>query len=381
LGTAVLLYSVSAPAKTYDQSLPVAGSILASFRPSDRAPAAQASTTAPAGPVQFVPWSDPTEHAFTLSVPREWKTVGGVHVVSGLDARAAVNLFAPGSGMFVRYGQADFGAFIEPFRSPYGNMQSGLYPLGDGTQLQVAPYQTGQQFARFYLENTRPLCTGIRVTGSINRPELIAKFAKQIQDQDVAPDAATIGEVTYTCSQSGTQLQGSYVAITARSATALSRAGMGGAMWSVLGFGGYLALPHLAPAAASIADHVQRSMQINPQWKAQRAVQAEQIVAQDNLRARQTRTRALAAIADNLRQTSETVTSSYWARQKTYDEISRKRENAILGTVDVVDPTTREQYKVSYDSNFYWMNDQGYQAGTLTADAPGAGWTELLKLP
>jgi len=105
------------------------------------------------------------------------------------------------------------------------------------------------------------------------------------------------------------------------------------------------------------------------------------VVARDNARSQELRNQVLAAIAENQRQTSDLISSSYWAQQARYDEISRKRENGILGTVDVVNPTTGEQYKVQYNSEYYWINDPGYMAGSLTTDSPGVGWQQMLRLP
>jgi hypothetical protein len=61
-------------------------------------------------------------------------------------------------------------------------------------------------------------------------------------------------------------------------------------------------------------------------------------VQRDNLRSRQIQQRALRAIQEDQRQTRDLIVNCYNQRQAVYEEISRKRENAILGTVDVVDP-------------------------------------------
>ena len=68
-------------------------------------------------------------------------------------------------------------------------------------------------------------------------------------------------------------------------------------------------------------------------------------------------------------------------RSQVYDEISRKRENAILGTLDVVDPETGRQYKVSNYSDYHWMNNEGIIAGNNTGNSPGMDWRALVTLP
>ena len=64
------------------------------------------------------------------------------------------------------------------------------------------------------------------------------------------------------------------------------------------------------------------------------------------------------------------ISSSYNYRQKVMNEISRRRENAIIGEVDVVDPDTGEDYKVDDGSNYYWMSPDGTVVGTNTDSIP-----------
>lgn len=68
-------------------------------------------------------------------------------------------------------------------------------------------------------------------------------------------------------------------------------------------------------------------------------------------------------------------------RSQVYDEISRRRENAIPGTVDVVDPATGTSYKIENYSDYHWINNQGYIAGNNTGSSPGVDWRELVALP
>jgi hypothetical protein len=78
---------------------------------------------------------------------------------------------------------------------------------------------------------------------------------------------------------------------------------------------------------------------------------------------------------------SNIISDTYWSRQKTMDEISRRRENAILGTVDVVDPASGKQIKVDNSANYYWMDNRGMIAGTQTDTRPNLDFRELTKLP
>ena len=75
------------------------------------------------------------------------------------------------------------------------------------------------------------------------------------------------------------------------------------------------------------------------------------------------------------------IVNGYNQRSKVYDEISRKRENSILGTTDVVDPVSGSQYKIDSYSDYHWMNNQGEVTGNSTGTNPGYGWHELVTLP
>jgi len=62
------------------------------------------------------------------------------------------------------------------------------------------------------------------------------------------------------------------------------------------------------------------------------------------------------------------------------DEISRKWSNAILGVVDLVNPTTGDiRYSVPNGSNYYWELG-GKVLGTETHTSPGIGALELQNL-
>jgi prophage DNA circulation protein len=91
--------------------------------------------------------------------------------------------------------------------------------------------------------------------------------------------------------------------------------------------------------------------------------------------------RVLEAIAADQQKTSDMMMKSYQNQSKAYDEVARRRENAILGTVDVVDPSNGKQYKIDNYSDYHWMNNQGVIAGTKTDTSPGFDWHQMVDLP
>ena len=75
------------------------------------------------------------------------------------------------------------------------------------------------------------------------------------------------------------------------------------------------------------------------------------------------------------------ISNTYWSRQSTMDEISRRRSNATLGLQDVVDTATGRQFKVESGSNYYWIDQRGTIVGTNTDTRPNLDFRELIRLP
>jgi hypothetical protein len=68
-------------------------------------------------------------------------------------------------------------------------------------------------------------------------------------------------------------------------------------------------------------------------------------------------------------------------RNKVYDEIDRRRENAILGTVDVVDPESGKQYNISNYGDCHYMSNSGTIYSTNSPDTPPPDLRQMITLP
>jgi cell division septum initiation protein DivIVA len=154
-----------------------------------------------------------------------------------------------------------------------------------------------------------------------------------------------------------------------------------GGLWYVDPLYGYLAISERQQEADIISRHIQESTQVNSDWKRKEDQMAAEAVRADNARSAEIQARARQAIAEDQRATSDMIVKGYEARSKVYDEISRKRENAILGTVDVVDSNTGKQYKIDNYSDYHLINNQGVIAGTKTDTSPGVDWRQMITLP
>ena len=376
-GAAVYLYALEAPAEIYPASAETFANILKSFHGVQDNAAAQPGARADAGPATFVNWRDPQEGSFTLQVPRGWQVAGGAYRLSATDIRNIATMISPDGQMRVFMGDTNIGAFTEPTQMmAYSGMREGSYQtLGDGTRLEIRRYMTGQQFARAYAQSRLgSQCSGVQVESSSERQDLAAIFSQVVREEGMTGARLTAGDAGFSCTGKNGPLRGRVFAT-----TVLPLPGRA-SLWYVMLYG-YVAAPQSQQAADGISQHVIQSMRIDPQWRQREKQIANNAVAQDNARSQQIQARARQAIQENQRQTTDMIVNGYNQRSKVYDEISRKRENSILGTTDVVDPVSGSQYKIDSYSDYHWMNNQGEVTGNSTGTNPGYGWHELVTLP
>ena len=66
-----------------------------SSRPVDAASAGSSASSATATPAAWVRYYDPSEHSFSLEIPRGWSVEGGMYRFGYFDVRATVDLRSP----------------------------------------------------------------------------------------------------------------------------------------------------------------------------------------------------------------------------------------------------------------------------------------------
>lgn len=380
-GTAIYLYCVTAPASLYQTSMDTFAGILKSFHvvPDPKANSVPAAKSAAvAEQVAWVRWTDPREGAFSASVPQGWSVSGGAFRQSATDIRQSVVLLSPDRQIRMAVGDANVGVYTapNPMYARAGMREGGYTALGDGSKVQIRRFLPAQQFMREYVASSvRRECGEPRILSENQRPDLAASSVQRARAQGAPNPQVTAAGVSFSCTWNGREARGYYAAV-----TILPFPGRNG-IWYVDSLYGYLAVPERQQQADDVSRHVLNSMGINAQWKQREDQIAGNAVEQDNVRSQEIQARARQAIADNQKQTSDMIVKGYEARSKVYDEISRKRENAILGTVDVVDPNSGKQYKIDNYSDYHWMNNSGVVAGTKTDTSPGSDWRQLITLP
>jgi hypothetical protein len=380
-GASAYFYCVEAPTDVYRSSTDSFVGILNSFHiiqdPSLKNLPESANGSG-AGALSFVNWNDPREGAFSVAVPQGWRVIGGTYRLSATDVRYALAMGAPDGQVRATIGDSSIGIFIPPSQmlAMAGLREGGYYGLGDGTKVEIRRYIPGPQFARSYAEIfVSRQCNDLQVQSNNARQDLVSTFTQSARNEGWAGPYITAGDVSFTCNLNGRRMQGKYVAAT------LPFAPNQTSMWAVYRLYGYLAAAGREKEGEEAIVQVLRSWQFSPQWEAQQRSVANAAVQQDNMRSQQIRSRALQAIAEDQRQTSETITKGWEQRQKVYDEISRRQENAILGTLDVIDPQTGIQYKVSNFGDYHYMSNEGYIYSTNSPNSPGPNLREMITLP
>jgi hypothetical protein len=376
-GASAYFYGIEAPADVYRASTDSFVAILKSFHvvqdPSVKN-ASQAASSA-AGSLSFMNFNDPHEGAFSTSVPQGWQVIGGAYRLSPVDVRYEVAMGSPDGEVRAAIGDASLGGFIQPTQMlAMAGLREGMnYQLGDGSQLNIRRFLTGQQFARTYVELVlSKQCSSPQIGSNNVRDDLASTFAQAARAEGYNVPVSA-GDVSFTCNLDGRPMQGKYVAGTIQVP--------GSAIWFAYRLYGYLAVAGREKDAEKALSEAYQNWKFSAQWLAQQKNTANAAVMQDNLRSQQIRERAMQAIAEDQRQTSDMIMKGWEQRGKVYDEIGRRRENAILGTVDVVDPETGKQYKISNYGDYHYMSNSGTIYSTNSPDTPPPDLRAMIALP
>ncbi|MGC9969478.1 MAG: hypothetical protein ABSE56_02690 [Bryobacteraceae bacterium] len=360
-GTAGYLFITAAPSAAYCGQEAAFTGILESFR------AAGAPAKDVPGALPFVQWRDPLEGAFTAQVPSGWTVEGGLFRVASVDVRSALDITSPDRQVRITFGDRNMPPFVEPDQmlAMAGIREGSPYSPGYGVVFLVQRYLPGAEFARQYVA-LRPAkgCANLVFTENRSRPDIdnvvngvYRRFAAAGMSLELRS-----GDASFTCQENGQPMAGYYFAGTLRTRAA----SMPGGNWHVEHLLGYVAAREKAALAQQVMERIVASIAINPDWarrQQQTTMETSRIVAETS-----------AAI-------SKVSSDTYWSRQRSNDELSRRRSNATLGVEDVIDPATGRQIQVESGSNYYWIDARGAIVGTETHTLPSIDFRALTRLP
>ena len=354
----VYFYGIEAPGEVYSDSTDTFVAILKSFH---------VVRDSSVGELKFVTWTDPHEGAFRVPVPQGWRVIGGAYRLSAVDARYSVVMSSPDGQVRASMGDSMVGAFTQPTQAlTRAGLGEGNYEtLDDGTRLEILRFNSGQQFARSYVETlVSSQCHDPQINSNNARGDLASAFSQSAAKEGFADALFTAGEVSFTCNVDGRPVKGRYIAATIRMAPGFSP------MWFVYRLYGYIAFAGREQDGEKVLEQMLQSAKFDPSWEAR----------QGNESSRQVRENAQQNIAEDQRQTSEMIANANEQRQKFYAQIDRKRENSILGRLDIADPETGTVYKISGFGDFHYLSNDGYFYSTNSPDAPGSNLREMIAL-
>lgn len=342
-GASLCLFAASAPTKDFNSSIKTFSRIFGSFRAAG--PALQKKPARPQ--ISYVTWQDPRERAFTVRVPSSWNISGGAFRYAPLDVRLEMRSISHGGKMLAQIGDASIPVYAIPNRLlSMGGYRPGMYySPGYGIREIVWPYMYGLRYARYYATSVvSKECSALHLTGSKDRND-ISSAANRSYEEYGLPIRLSVGEVKFSCIRNGEASSGYVFAGTYETQN----------LWGVMYLFVTLAPRRKFNEAMTILSHEIKTFKRNPQW-----VEMNEHISMNASR----------IISETGNKIANMISSSYNYRQKVMSEISRRRENAILGEVDVVDPDTGEDYKVNDGSNYYWMSPNGTVVGTNTDSVP-----------
>lgn len=295
-------------------------------------------------PIGYVTVRDAREQAFSVEVPRGWKTIGGMFRNSTVDTRPLIDMTSSDGRSNVRLGDAT----IPPYTTPG--------PFNSGRRPGVAPYASGEQFAAKYGQaRFGSMCEAVQVTGSrAMAPKYHSSGGVQVPGMQT-----TGGEAYLSCTQNGQPMFGYVYAETFSMGTM-----PGAALWYVVALGSFLCPVDQAKAVGEILKHSADSIRYNPVWSRMQQ-QLESQATQANM------AQAQATIA-----ATERMNAHQQAMIRGQDAQNENFNDILNGVSFTRDTATGKEYTVpAGKGGTQWIN--GNRAVVESAFSPGPGFNQL----
>lgn len=358
-----ILYALAAPEESFEEQKSQLLSILESFRFENPEEGGIEPVTAPR--IRYQPWQDPVENAFSLDIPEGWNATGGTFRRAAVDLVHVLQVSSPDQTRRIQFNDQNLPGFVLPNQMLLwsGFREGSWYSPGYGVNMLVKRYLPGHHFLIEYLnQNYRPGLPDFSVVEQKDRPDIVASFDRIWSQLASTGVSFTLhaGDAAFRFSRDGKPFVGYGLAIT-QVVQAMAMAG--GGNWNVALLLIYLSPEDQADSVREIATHMFQSIRMNPAWVAsqqQLTANVSQIVSRTS------------------QEISRIIDESYWTRQAVLDDVHRKFSNYILGVTDVVDPETRETWKVEAGHNYYWRKAHtNVIVGSETPERPNIDFSLL----
>lgn len=360
VGSAAVLFVATAPAGGLAERAGLFGQIFKSFRMTGNDDATERT-----GKLSFVTWVDPVEHAFTMKVPQGWTVEGGLIRTSVIDPKAIWVITSPEKDIRLTSGDKAIPLFTEPneILDATGFPEGSWYSPGFDQRWFVRRFISGFDYSKEYVAETVSRdCPDVSFGDSRERNDIDQAINAIYARYPTGGAALSLssGETTYSCGATDARRDGYLFASTLHLRS--DRSGL----WLVQNLFGSQAPTGQGAFAQGLLYRVVMSTRADPDW----------VARQQNATAEASR-----IIAETHDAATKAITEAYEARNASMDELSRRGSNAMLETMDVVDPVTGTEFKIKSSSNYYWVDGQERIVGTETYTTPGIDFTPLIQRP
>jgi hypothetical protein len=310
---------------------------------------------------EFVSYTDPNEHAFTLGVPRGWTVNGGILRRSVLQPHTVVTLWSPRGLTHMAIGNLHAYSYTLP--SLLAPRENTPYAAG-ADQLWVMRYRTGVQFAQMYAGHfLAQQCQNLRLVSARDRPDGSRAPARAANGLTYS---ATAGEVFVTCERDGHRFEGYVYAQTELT----GQPGIGG-IWNAEFTYMFLTPSGNGTAAGLVLSQIIRSYRVDPRWLAVQLKVSAQVADH-----------AIAEASAQLDANSRTMTSTFSSDTAAAGRANQDEMRRLISGFDEYQTTSGQRKTVPYaTATNWWSNAKGQVLGTQGPIGPGGGFTEMKRVP
>jgi len=346
-------------------------------------PAVAVAANPPAGKnaarpdIQWVRFTDPVEHAFTIDVPAGWRVSGGTRRMNAVEIRSGVDAVSPDGTIALFYGDAGVPIFTVPSQmlAMAGLRQGMTYNPGQGVQMLIMPYLNGEAFAaQWGAQRIAQGCAGVLRTNNRARPDS-SQAIDMAYAQGGIRTSIIAGEASFACTLGGAPATGYVFA-----ATELVQSQMG-ALWDVKSLVGFTATTPRAAGAYGLLTHMVASFAIDRNWQDRQrnlTAQFDRVVAQANAAV----SNAIIENGKTLAATSERMFQAGQARSNaTSNAIEKYDQYGVRGTSDFASESGTRYGNLDNSYAHTYVNANQEIRQTDSENSPGLGWQEIHTIP
>jgi len=295
----------------------------------------------PAGQaMKFTNFKDPMENAFIAQVPAGWKAQGGTTRPYLMFTTFDIGAISPDGQILIYLRKNDATKVIPtPELDSIGLKEGGVCPITGSGNVPIRRYAPGAEFLKVWVLPARKL-QGLKELHVKDWPNL-AKALVQLPGFE----QIDVGEIHYAFQRDGKPFRGGAFAVT----RLFAAPGAAPSLWHCDTLAFYEAPEGKEQEARQALVRLMATWRINPVWYDAMSASMQ---------------KGLAAMREASAYTSQIITSTFWQKWATEDRIFRKDSQATLGTLQVMDPRTGEEYTVDNLHTFYFITRDGKRYGS-----------------